>query len=159
MTRVRFALALLTAVIAAAPASEAQQRPEDVVSWTARAEGGTRGTDARLVFTAALAPGWKMYALDSAVGRPLTVAVDALPRGVAPGTPRQRGAVRGHDPAFGAEASTFAGTARVEQPLRVDRRAARGRHAVTGVVRYAVCDAQICLPPAAASFRVTLRVR
>jgi thiol:disulfide interchange protein DsbD len=143
----------------AASVGQAQPRPESVVSWTARAEGGARGAEARVVFAATIAPGWKVYALDSPVGRPLSLALDALPRGVSAGPLRQRGAVRGYDEAFGAEGSTFSGTARVEQLLRVDRRAVRGRHAVTGTLRYAVCDAQICLPPATAPFRVTLTVR
>lgn len=151
-------LALLALVLAVAPA-QAQTRSADVVSWAVRAEGGARGEAARVVFTATLAPGWKMYALDSEVGRPLAVALDGLPAGVTAGPPRQTGAHRGHDAAFDAEASTFTGTARVEQPLAVSRRAVAGPVAVSGTVRYAVCDAEICLPPAAAPFRVTLRVR
>lgn len=152
-------LLVLATVLLAASAGQAQQRPEDVVAWSVRAEGSARGAQARVVFTATIAPGWKVYALDSAVGRPLAVALDALPPGVSAGPLRQRGAVRGHDAAFGAEGSTFSGAARVEQPLAVGRRAVRGRHAVSGTLRYAVCDAQICLPPAAAPFRVTLVVR
>ena len=111
------------------------------------------------MFTAALQPGWKMYALDSAVGRPLSVALDPLPAGVAAGDPRQGTPARAYDDVFGAEASTFSGTARIEQPLSVGRRAARGRHTVTGSVRYAVCDATICLPPATAPFRVAVGVQ
>lgn len=149
-------LALL--VLAAAPA-QAQTRAADVVAWSVRAEGGTRGEAARVVFSATLAPGWKMYALDSPVGRPLAVALDGLPAGVTARALRQTGAHRGHDAAFDAEASTFTGTARLEQPLAVSRRAAVGPAVVSGTVRYAVCDAAICLPPASAPFRVTLRVR
>ncbi len=151
-------LALFALVLTAAPA-RAQTRAADVVAWSARAEGGARGAAARVVFSATLAPGWKMYALDSPVGRPLAVALDGLPAGVTAGAPRQTGAHRGHDAAFGAEASTFTGTARIEQPLTVSRRAAAGLAVVSGTVRYAVCDAEICLPPASAPFRVTLRVQ
>lgn len=151
-------LALLALALTIVPA-QAQTRSEDVVSWSARAEGGTRGEAARVVFSATLAPGWKMYALDSPVGRPLSVALDDLPAGLTAGTPRQSGARRGHDASFNAEASTFTGAARVEQPLAVSRRAPAGPTVVSGTVRYAVCDASICLPPAASTFRVTLRVR
>ena len=151
-------LALLALAAAAVPAG-AQTRSSDVVAWVARAEGGARGEAARVVFSATLAPGWKMYALDSPVGRPLSVALNGLPAGVTAGAPRQTGALRGHDAAFDAEASTFVGTARVEQPLAVSRSAAAGPAVVSGTVRYAVCDASICLPPAATPFRVTLRIR
>ncbi len=150
--------ALLALVFTVAPA-QAQTRPADVVSWVARAEGGARGEAARVVFSATLAPGWKMYALDSPVGRPLAIALNSLPAGVTAGTPRQTGAHRGHDAAFDAEASTFVGTARIEQPLAVSRRAVTGPAVVSGTVRYAVCDASICLPPASSAFRVTLRVQ
>ncbi|HEX8386425.1 MAG TPA: protein-disulfide reductase DsbD domain-containing protein [Rubricoccaceae bacterium] len=153
-------LLLLAALVAASAAhAQAPPRAADVVAWTARAEGGRRGAEARVVFEATVAPGWKLYALDSAVGRPLSVSLDALPDGVSARAPRQSEPVRAHDAAFDAEASTFSGTARIVQPLRVGRATARGRHAVTGAVRYAVCDHQICLPPATAPFRVTLAVR
>ncbi len=150
---------LALSLLAAATAAQAQPRPAEVVTWTVRAESAARGAEARVVFEAALAPGWKMYALDSAVGRPLTVSLDALPSGITAGAPRQGTPQRAHDDVFDAEAATFSGSARIEQPLRVSRGTRRGRHAVSGAVRYAVCDAEICLPPAAAPFRVALAVR
>ena len=143
----------------AATAAHAQPRAADVVTWTARTEGGRRGAEARIVFEATLAPGWKLYALDSAVGRPLAVALDDLPGGVTAGPPRQSEPDRAHDDVFDAESATFSGEARIVQPLRVGRRARRGGHAVSGTVRYAVCDDEICLQPAAAPFRVALVVR
>ena len=154
----RFRL-LALALPAFAAAAAAQPTPASVVSWTVRAESARRGGEARVVFEAAIAPGWKMYALDSAVGRPLAVGLDALPAGLAAGAPRQSPPTLGLDASFGAEASTFAGTARVVQPLRVGRRVARGRVSVSGTVRYAVCDHEICLPPASAPFRTTFEVR
>ena len=150
---------LAISLLVAATAAQAQPSLAEVVTWTVRAEGARRGAEARVVFEAVLAPGWKMYALDSAVGRPLTVSLDALPPGVTAGAVRQSAPQRAHDDVFDAEAATFSGTARIEQPLRVSRQTLRGRHAVSGAVRYAVCDAAICLPPAAAPFRVTLAVR
>ena len=144
---------------ALATAATAQPTPASIVSWTVRGEGARRGGEARVVFEARIAPGWKMYALDSPVGRPLEVALDALPPGLTARTPRQSAPTLAHDAAFDALASTFAGTARVEQPLRLGRRAARGLAAVSGTVRYAVCDDRICLPPATAPFRTTVEVR
>ncbi len=152
-------LRLLALSLLVAASAQAQPRPADVVSWSVAAVPGARGAEARVVFTARLLPGWKMYALDSGVGRPLAVTLDPLPAGLDAAAPRQSAPTRAHDDLFGAEASTFSGTARIEQPLRVSRRAALGRHTVTGSVRYAVCDATICLPPATAPFRVAVAVQ
>ena len=159
LLRLMLRFALFVCLVSIAAPARAQMRPADVVSWTVRVEGGERGTEARVVFGADLLPGWKMYALDSAVGRPLTVGLDPLPAGVTAAAPRQSDPHRDHDDVFDAEASTFVGAARIVQPLRVARSARRGRHAVTGSVRYAVCDATICLPPASVPFSVTLPVR
>lgn len=142
-----------------ATAATAQPRPSEVVSWSVGSVPAARGGEARVVFMARLLPGWKMYALDSGVGRPLAVTLDPLPAGLDAGAPRQGTPTRAHDDVFDAEASTFSGSARIVQPLRVSRRAARGRHTVTGNVRYAVCDATICLPPATAPFRVSVGVQ
>lgn len=140
-------------------AASAQPRPSEVVTWTVGSVPAARGGEARVVFTARLLPGWKMYALDSGVGRPLAVTLDPLPTGLTAATPTQGTPTRAHDALFGAEASVFTGSARLEQPLRVSRRAARGQHSVTGNVRYAVCDATVCLPPATAPFRVSVGVQ
>ncbi len=152
-------LRLALASLLVATAAAAQPRPAEVVTWTVGSVPAARGAEARVVFTARLLPGWKMYALDSGVGRPLAVTLDPLPAGLDAGAPRQGTPARAHDDVFGAEASTFSGSARIEQPLRVSRRAARGRHTVTGNVRYAVCDATVCLPPATAPFRVSVGVQ
>ena len=153
-------LAALALVLGASSAqAQAPPRPADVVSWRVSAEGAARGETARVVFRAVVAPGWKMYALDSGVGVPLAVALDALPAGLTAADPTQSSPHRGLDPAFGEEAATFTGPAQITQPIQVSRTAARGPAVVSGRVRYAVCDAEICLPPASAAFRVAVPVQ
>lgn len=155
----RFATLALILSAAAPAVAQAPPRPADVVSWRVDAEGAARGGEALVVFRASVAPGWKMYALDSAVGFPLAVNLDALPAGLTAAAATQSDPHRGLDPAFGEEASTFVGTAVVTQAIQVGRSAARGQKVVSGRVRYAVCNAEICLPPASAAFRVGLPVR
>ena len=50
------------------------------------------------------------------------------------------------------------GRARVWQGLRVDERAPRGAHVVSGRVRYAACNDSICLPPREVPFSARLVV-
>ena len=157
MTRLLALVALL--IGSSAARAQPTPRPADVVSWRVMAHGGQRGAEAHVMFDATVAPGWKMYALDSAVGRPLVVGLDALPAGITAGAPTQSAPTRARDAALGGEAATFAGIARVIQPVRVARTVAPGPLVVSGQVRYTVCNDAICLPPASAPFRVALAVR
>ena len=160
--RLALCLALLLALAAAAEAqtpSGGAVRTEDVVEWSVGVRHAGRGGEARVVLDARIAPGWRLYAADSPVGRPLAVTVDALPAGVE-AAPLRQGAPRvGYDEAFGSDYTYFAERGRVVQPLRVGAGAAPGRYEVRGAVAYAVCDDSICLPPARASFRVPLVVQ
>ncbi len=158
-----FALVLLAAA-ASAPAASAQPlsapsvRTADVVTWRVRADRATRGTSARLVLDAQIAPGWRLYALDSPVGIPLTLTLDPLPAGLAAGRVAQSETRKRYDPAFDADYTYFAGAARVVQQVGVAPGAAPGSHQVTGAVRYAVCDDRVCLPPTRTAFRVAVVV-
>ena len=143
---------------AGAQGTGAPPRTEDVVEWSVGVRHAARGGEAAVVLDARIAPGWRLYAVDSPVGRPLSVAVGALPAGVEAGPLRQAAPRAGYDEAFGSDYTYFAGSGRFVQPLRVGAGAAPGRYEVRGSVAYAVCDDSICLPPARASFRVPLAV-
>ena len=160
----RLRLAVLALVALAAAPAEAQVRlgdavrTEDVVEWRVGVRHAGRGGEARIVFDAEIAPGWRLYAVDSPVGRPLSVSVADLPAGVEALGLRQAPPREGYDEAFETNYTYFAERGRFVQPLRVGGAAAPGRYEVRGTVAYAVCDDSICLPPARASFRVPLRV-
>lgn len=167
----RFALFPLLALVLATAPADAQQRTgmlgasgasvpraADLVAWRVEAEPARRGQAARLVFTARVAEGWRLYAIDSAAGVPLRFELDALPRGVRAEAPRQGTPERGLDPALRVPFAYFSGTARFEQPLRVARLAPRGTHRVQGHVRFTVCDDRVCLAPARVPFAATLVV-
>ena len=159
----RFALAALALLAVSAPPAAAQSpgravRAQDLVDWRVRVQQAERGGEARVVLDAEIAPGWRLYALDSPVGRPLAVTTEPLPAGVEALAPRQSAPRTAYDAAFESDYTYFAGTGRVVLPLRVGRSAERGQHEVRGAVAYAVCDDSICLPPARSAFRVPLRV-
>lgn len=155
----RLALLALFAALAplAARAQSAPPRAADLVTWTARASRVTGG--AEVVLSARIARGWRMYALESAAGRPLSVELTALPAGLRAGAPRQSRPRTGHDEGLDVDYTYFAETARVAVPLATTRGLARGRHPVSGTVRFALCDDRVCLPPAAVPFQTVLHVR
>lgn len=131
----------------------------DLVSWGVRSATAARGADAKVILEARIAPGWRLYALDATVGRPLTVTIETTPEGVTVGSATQSTPRTGHDPAFGEDYTYFVDAVRLALPVRVARSADAGRHAVVGTIRYAVCNDSICLPPAATPFRAPLTVR
>ena len=154
MLRLLFLLALL-----ATAAAEAQPvRTADVVTWRVRAERAAPGGEARVVLDATIAPGWRLYALDSPVGRPFRLELDPLPHGVRAGALRQSEPSEGYDEAFKSDYTYFSERARFVQPLRVAASVAPGERVVTGGAHYAVCDDSICLPPTRTPFRVPLVV-
>ena len=155
----RSALALLIA-LAAVPGVLAQPaRTLDKVAWRVRAETATPGGEARIVLDAAIEEGWRLYALDSPVGRPLTLTLDPLPAGLVAGALRQSDTRTAFDAGFQQDYSYFARTARLAQTIHVAERVAPGRHLVEGALAFAVCDDSICLPPARVPFRVPIVVR
>ena len=150
--------ALALSVLLLAPAAAAQSS-SDLVAWTVRAVGAERGETARVELGAEVAEGWRLYGVGSPVGVPLVLTLADLPRGVSLGPLTEVGVVEGYDEVFEARYPYYEGSGRLVQRLAVGRRAARGRHEVTGRVRYAVCNDRICLPPVTTSFRATLVVR
>ena len=131
----------------------------DVVTWSVGSTHGARGGEASVVIRAEILDGWHLYAVGSPIGRPLEVELGELPAGATSTEIYQSNPQRGTDPALGVPYLYFADQARVELPVALSRRAARGRHTVRGTIRYAVCDDSICLAPTATRFSVPLVVR
>ena len=140
------------------PAAAQQVRASDLVTWRVRADRAAPGASARLVLDARVADGWRLYAMGSPVGIPLTLTLDPLPAGVTGVGVSQSAPRTGYDPAFESDYPYFAGAARVVQRVRVAAGAPAGTRQVTGAVRYAVCNDEVCLPPVRTAFRVPLVV-
>ncbi len=149
-----FGLALLT------PTSNAQigtNVPETVVEWTASARPPSSaprmtnsfrvGERVYITLSANILDGWRVYAIDSPAGRPLDLELEALPDGVVKfGTLGQSQTHIGHDPGLNADYTYHDGSARVWQGLRIQDGARRGERVVTGNLRYAACNDEMCLP-------------
>ena len=160
-------LALLVGLGLMVPASQAQigsTVPETVVTWAASARPpssapqmtDTFGAGDRVYITlsADIVEGWRVYAIDSPAGRPLVLELDSLPNGIARyGSPRETHTEIGHDPGLDADYTYHDGSARVWQGLLVQEGAEAGEHVVTGTVRYAACNDEMCLPVKTFSFR------
>ena len=159
--------ALLAALAVALAAPTAAQsfgsapavRASDVVTWTVGSNHGSRGGEAAIVVRAEIEEGWHLYAIGSPVGRPLEIEVAGLPAGASAEPILQSTPHQGTDPGLGVPYLYFSEEARLEVPVALSRRAARGRHTVRGTIRYAVCDDAVCLPPTATRFSVPLVVR
>jgi len=158
MLRSAFALLLLALVAWPAEAFAQRLRTADMVTWRVRAETATPGRPAHIYLDAEIEDGWRLYAIDSPVGRPLVLMMDALPDGLAAGDVVQDDPAIGYDAGFEMEYPYFASSARVAQILRVSETMPAGRHMVRGSVSFTVCNDSICLPPARIPFRVPVIV-
>ncbi|MDX1419060.1 MAG: hypothetical protein R3181_03745 [Rubricoccaceae bacterium] len=172
----RLCLFLLLALLALALPARAQfegsiggDLPEAVVAWTASvrppatagADTGSfqRGDLAFVTFTAEVAPGWRLYSLDSPGGRPLQIALDGLPSGVRlEGQPSEDDPRDGFDETLRESYRYHAGRVRVWQALRIGPQTPRGTYDVSARLRYAACNDAVCLPPREAPLRATLVV-
>ena len=153
----RLILPLLAALLAL-PAAAQPMGTADVVTWRVRADRAAPGASARLVLDAQIADGWQLYAVGSPVGIPLEVTLGPLPAGVTAGRVAQSTPRTGYDPAFERDYAYHTEAARVVQRVRVAPGTPAGTRQVTGSVRYAVCNDEVCLPPAQTRFRVPLVV-
>lgn len=170
MLRLLVLSGLLLAASAASSAQIGPAVPDEVVTWTATVapprtaaewtDTFAPGEQAYVTVTARVRPGWRVYALDSPGGLPLQFHLDALPDGLAP-----EGAV-GHtpprdayDPVLEEAYRYYAGEARLWQAVRLAPGLADGPREVTGAIRFAACNDEVCLPPREVPFRARLTVR
>jgi len=101
--------------------------------------------------------GWRMYAMDSAAGRPLQVDL-RTPRGVeALGAPQQAQPRSGFDHHFASDYAYFEREVTVTQAFRVGRFAPL-RPRIAGRVTYMLCNDEVCLPPREHEVSLPLRV-
>lgn len=100
-----------------------------------------------------------MYALDSPAGKPLKVAFDSLPGGIALQPPlHQTGPTEKYDPNFDSEAFFFEDQAEVQAGFRVADSLEAGTYDLEGSVRYTVCTDQMCMPPRTDDLTVQIQV-
>ena len=144
-------LVLLAALFIASPlAGQALfdvPHPTDVASWEVEADTAFAGADAALVVRVRLDGDWRMYAMGTAAGKPLTVKFDST-RFFSPAPEVvQEGVEVGYDPNFDTDVTYFTEASRLRVPLSVAPHAPAGAHAVPGTIEFMLCNDRVCLPP------------
>lgn len=151
---------LLVGALLVAPISMAQigpEIPETVVTWTASARPPSsaalmtnifgEGDRVYITLSADIVDGWRVYAMDSPAGRPLTFELGALPEGVEIyGEPGRSEVEEAYDRGLEATYTYHAHQARIWQGLRINAGAQYGERVVNGTVHYAACNDELCLP-------------
>lgn len=153
-------LVLLLAPALLAPAAWGQFPGADPVVWTTAAEPARTepGDVVLLTLSAEIGAGWRMYAMDSPVGKPLGVRFDAAAGLVATGPATQTEPLDGFDATLGRDYTYFSERAAVTRAFRVTEDAADGPAPIAGTVTYMVCNDEICLPPKDVPFRASVQV-
>lgn len=168
-----FCLLLLSILVG--PLAQAQIQlgapvPDEVVTWSATIappHTAPRWTDAHapgdrvfLTVKAQVLDGWRVYAMGSTGGLPLAFSLNAPPSWVSiEGVPGQSNTRETYDPVLEETYQYHAGEARFWQALRISDDAPTGSTEITGKVRFAACNDEVCLPPRDVPFRALLTVR
>ena len=110
-------------------------------------------TEIEVVFTAAIAPGWHIYAPDCPPGgpNPATLTTEKAVGAKAVGGLKASGNARSlFDPVFGMQVKYFEGQAVFAQRDRITSPA----YAVKGYLEYSACDERSCMPPTTVDFEL-----
>jgi thiol:disulfide interchange protein DsbD len=155
-----FTTAFLLALLAAS-AAWAQLPDANPAAWTATVEPAQAepGDVVLVTLAAEIGAGWQMYAMDSPVGKPLSISYEAPAGFAATGPATQPEPRQGYDRTLDRDYTYFTERATVTRAFRVTDEARSGSAAISGTVGYMVCNDEICLPPTREPFRVTVQVQ
>lgn len=156
MRRLLTALALLLL----APLAHAQFGDTDPVTWTVSAAptSAEPGQTVTVSLSATIGGDWRMYAMDSPVGRPLSVRFESSDALAAVGPVQQPQPREGFDRVVEEDYTYFAEAVQLTRLYRVAADAPGGDAAIRGAVTYMVCNDDLCLPPKDHPFRLTVAV-
>ncbi len=125
------------------------QGARDSVQWAVRIqpESVAPGSDFTALVTVRILPGWKMYAMDSPAGKPVTVSFDETDVVKHAGAVMQAPPSEGYDPNFDTDVRYFSREALFRVPLRVVEGTAPGSYPLQGQAVFMICNDRMCLPP------------
>jgi thiol:disulfide interchange protein len=139
------------------------QRPSDVVHWTAvgPATSVKPGEQATIKVSAAIEPGWHLYALTQPEGGPRRLEIKAgksspfpvVAAGVSGPLPKVE-----HDPNFNVDAHYYEEKTTIDVPVVVTAAAQAGKKSVPLEITYQVCSGQLCLRPTTDTIQADLVV-
>jgi len=136
---------------------------ENPVVWTVSppAHLAAAGTTIRVKLTAAIQPGWHLYALDQPPGGPNRTEI-----WVGEDQPfESAGEVKApkphviFDPNFSMQVGLYTGRTEFQVPVKVAAGTAAGRHALTIDARFQSCNDRLCLPPRTITAAADVEVR
>ena len=157
----RLLLTVFLAVLIAPVVAWGQLPDADPVVWTTDAQPASAEPGGTVLFTISgtIGPGWRMYATDSPIGKPLTVSFedDAALKPLGP--IEQEQPREGYDQTLGRDYTYFSERVQLSRAYRVAADVAAGAAAVAGTVTYMVCNDEICLPPTRFPFSSVVQVR
>ena len=125
------------------------QGARDSVDWAVSLRPSTvaAGSEFSAHVSAQIRAGWKMYAMDSPAGKPVTVSFEESNVVRRAGEPVQATPREGYDPNFDTQVRYFSGGADFRVPLRVVEDAAPGVYSLLGEAVFMICNDRMCLPP------------
>ena len=140
--------------------------PANAVTWTLKAPAPVRaGGAVSLTLTAAIAPGWHLYAMAQPEGGPISTEVSLPATALATTLATFAGPIVASrpatifDPNFDLRVQLYSEKATFTLPLAVAATAPAGAHPFTVEARYQSCNDVICLPPKTVRVETTLTVR
>ena len=153
---------MIVALVAFLLLAQTPAIPATVVTWTLKAPTPVRAGDAvSLTLTAAIAPGWHLYAMAQPEGGPISTEVSLPPNTLAtfarPVVASKPATI--FDPNFDLRVQLYSEKATFTLPLTVAATVLAGTHPFTVEVRYQSCNDVICLPPKTVRVETVLTVR
>jgi hypothetical protein len=133
------------------------------VAWKAAARPATAAAGATIAvrLSAAVEPGWRVYATTQtgAGPEPLVVSVPRNPLFAMAGPVKSPAPLVKFDPNFGADVAWHEDQADFDLPVSIAAAATRGSHTLVVVAKYQTCNAVVCLPPQTATLKIPVIVR
>lgn len=146
-----------------APARAQESAPEPV-HWSAKFKSAAplrSGEKTSVSITAAIDPGWHVYAVDQPPESPISATRITVPDG-------QPLALAGNiswpepvfriDPTIGKPTDLYENFAAFVLPLSVSKKARPGKHSFEVEVRFQACDDRLCLPPRTEKIETSVRI-
>ncbi|QJB30675.1 sugar transporter [Chitinophaga oryzae] len=155
MKKISFTLMLLLTGLVTAFGHAASQAPKgQPIQWkyTARKTGNGQAV---LLFTATLANGWHLFALNNPANSPVRMAFTFLPGPAyrTEGNVSQPEPITRFEQLFGTNISYFENEVVFQQKVRLTGKSAT----VKGNIEFTVCGPRQCLPPETIAFTISIK--
>ncbi len=153
-------MALLLFALACATMAPAQSDTSKVIQWSARARPAKSATSVHIAVTAAIQPGWHLYALDQEKGGPMPTIIRLAagqPFAIA-GPVKQPDPVTATDPNFDMPVRYFENSATFIVPIS-HQGTSTTASTINLEVSFQTCNDRFCLPVTTAKVQAHIPAR